>query len=532
MDFLSTVREVHPSLEDSEASKCISNETIDRLANAIQKLREVKIQRMQKLQDLATTMLELWNLMDTPVEEQQVFQSVTCNIAAKEHEINEPNNLSVDFINYVEAEVARLEELKESKMKELVLKKRTELEEICRKTHVDADEETTMEYAVAAIESGTVDPSCILEQIEAQIAKVKEDAFSRKEILDKVDKWLVACDEENWLEDYNKDENRYNAGRGAHLTLKRAEKARAAVSKIPATVEALVVKTTVWERERGKEFMYNGVRLLSMLEDYNILRQEKEQERKRQRDQKKLQGQLIAEQEALFGSKPSPSKTPSARKLSRTSTGSTNRRLSLGGPMMHTQTLDFLPPTKASAHGARQTKKAERPHSSHNHHQDDSFAALSAGRRGLDIAGLPARKQSLYSTNNPEPETPSTQRKPFSPVSTKPNTASNSLLDDHVKLQNINFAKNAPIKTTNLPSTPSTNKHQISATDEENRTPQSIAVPFLNTPSSVSMPMQTAMTPMHMVSATPAALFGHVQRSPAEIEYSFEERRAGFVYCQ
>lgn len=46
-------------------------------------------------------MLELWNLMDTPIEEQQVFQSVTCNIASSEHEITEPNMLSVDFINYV-----------------------------------------------------------------------------------------------------------------------------------------------------------------------------------------------------------------------------------------------------------------------------------------------------------------------------------------------------------------------------------------------------------------------------------------------
>ena len=54
-----------------------------------------------QLQDLATTMLELWNLMDTPIEEQQMFQTVTCNIAASEHEITEPNTLSVDFINCV-----------------------------------------------------------------------------------------------------------------------------------------------------------------------------------------------------------------------------------------------------------------------------------------------------------------------------------------------------------------------------------------------------------------------------------------------
>lgn len=52
--------------------------------------------------------------------------------------------------------------------------------------------------------AGTVDPAYVLEQIELQIAKVKEEAFSRKEILEKVEKWLGACDEECWLEEYNR----------------------------------------------------------------------------------------------------------------------------------------------------------------------------------------------------------------------------------------------------------------------------------------------------------------------------------------
>jgi hypothetical protein len=56
---------------------------------------------MSQLQDLASSMLELWNLMDTPLEEQQMFQNVTCNIAASEHEITEPNTLSTDFLSYV-----------------------------------------------------------------------------------------------------------------------------------------------------------------------------------------------------------------------------------------------------------------------------------------------------------------------------------------------------------------------------------------------------------------------------------------------
>ena len=44
----------------------------------------------------------------------------------------------------------------------------------------------------------------ILEQIEAHISVVKEEAFSRRDILERVEKWLAACDEESWLEEYNR----------------------------------------------------------------------------------------------------------------------------------------------------------------------------------------------------------------------------------------------------------------------------------------------------------------------------------------
>lgn len=44
----------------------------------------------------------------------------------------------------------------------------------------------------------------MLEKIELQISKVKEEALNRKEILEKVEKWMAACVEENWLEEYNR----------------------------------------------------------------------------------------------------------------------------------------------------------------------------------------------------------------------------------------------------------------------------------------------------------------------------------------
>lgn len=52
--------------------------------------------------------------------------------------------------------------------------------------------------------AGALDPACVLEQIDSQILKVKEEAFDRKEILEKVERWLGACEEECWLEEYNR----------------------------------------------------------------------------------------------------------------------------------------------------------------------------------------------------------------------------------------------------------------------------------------------------------------------------------------
>lgn len=51
--------------------------------------------------------------------------------------------------------------------------------------------------------AGLVSPCELLTNIEAQIEKAKNEALSRKEITDRIYRWLSACDEENWLENYN-----------------------------------------------------------------------------------------------------------------------------------------------------------------------------------------------------------------------------------------------------------------------------------------------------------------------------------------
>ncbi|KAK8648618.1 hypothetical protein V6N13_129367 [Hibiscus sabdariffa] len=336
MDFFSTVTEVHPSLDDTTGvqSKSISNDTLSRLAKTVSALNEDKKQRLHKLQELATQLIDLWNLMDTPEEERRLFDHVTCNISASVDEVTVPGSLALDLIEQAEIEVERLDQLKASRMKEIAFKKQVELEEIFARVHIEIDPEAAREKIMALIDSGNVEPTELLADMDNQIAKAKEEAHSRKEILDRVEKWMSTCEEESWLEDYNRDENRYNSSRGAHLNLKRAEKARILVNKIPGMVDTLVAKTRAWEEARGITFTYDGVPLLAMLDEYAVLRQEREEEKRRLKDQKKFSEQQNTEPEASFGSRPSPGRASGTKKVvgpraNGGSNGTPSRRLSL-----------------------------------------------------------------------------------------------------------------------------------------------------------------------------------------------------------
>ncbi|KOM51954.1 hypothetical protein LR48_Vigan09g061300 [Vigna angularis] len=299
----------------------------------------INLKRAEKarilLQELASQLIDLWNLMDTPTEERRLFDHVTCNISASVDEVTVPGALALDLIEQAEVEVERLDQLKASKMKEIAFKKQDELEEIYARAHVEINPEAARGNILSLIDSGNIEPSELLTDMDNQIAAAKEEALSRKEILDKVEKWMSACEEESWLEDYNRDENRYSASRGAHINLKRAEKARILVSKIPALVDTLVAKTRTWEEVHNMSFTYDGVPLLAMLDEYAMLRHERQEEKRRMRasfndDQKKYYEQQTTDQESVFGSRPSPARPLGNKKVvGPRPNGTPNRRLSL-----------------------------------------------------------------------------------------------------------------------------------------------------------------------------------------------------------
>ncbi|CAL5395954.1 unnamed protein product [Camellia sinensis] len=354
MDSSMIITKVHPSLNElSGLSKNISDGILVKLNSTVESLEEEKHERLEKLHHLGKALTNLWNLMDTPFEDRQLFCHITnLLLSASSAEISSPGSLTLDIIQQVEAEVKRLDQLKASKMKELFVKKQFELEEICNRSHMDIPSQSEMDNMINLINSGEIDHADLLMSMDDQISKAKEEASSRKVIMEKVEKWISARDEERWLEEYSMDENRYSVSRGAHKNLKRAERARVMVNKIPALVDLLIAKTKDWEEERKKVFLYDEVPLLAMLEEYNMLRQEREEQKQRQREKKKVQIQVVVEQENLFGPRPS---TGSRRLSNKSLNGGfnnaspVNRRLSLGiqqlglnGSNSATQSIAFI----------------------------------------------------------------------------------------------------------------------------------------------------------------------------------------------
>ncbi|RDX92863.1 65-kDa microtubule-associated protein 8, partial [Mucuna pruriens] len=140
-----------------------------------------------------------------------------------------------------------------------------------------------MNNIINFINSGEIDHSDLLLSMDEQISRAKEEAYSWKAIMEKVEKWMLTRDEERWLEEYNMDENRYLVSRGAHKNLRRAEHGRIMVSRMP---DLLIKMTRSWEEERNIVFLYDQqvkmismlVPLLAILEEYNILRREKEED--------------------------------------------------------------------------------------------------------------------------------------------------------------------------------------------------------------------------------------------------------------
>ncbi|XLR07454.1 hypothetical protein HN51_062361 [Arachis hypogaea] len=92
-----------------------------------------------KAQELAKCMIELWDLIDVPIDEQKPFNHLTRLLSESVDEVRVQRCLSTDIIEQAEVEILCLKVLKVSTMKNLEFKRQTELEQIYKEVHMDVD---------------------------------------------------------------------------------------------------------------------------------------------------------------------------------------------------------------------------------------------------------------------------------------------------------------------------------------------------------------------------------------------------------
>ncbi|KAK8919270.1 65-kDa microtubule-associated protein 1 [Platanthera zijinensis] len=136
LDFGKMLHEVHPIFADAGniQLRSISNETLAPRTGSM--------------------LTELWNLMDIDMYEQNKYNNVTSLMSASSADALDHGSLAMDVINQAELEVERLNILKATKMKELVLKKQNELEEIYRGVHMEFDFVAARQKIINNINSG------------------------------------------------------------------------------------------------------------------------------------------------------------------------------------------------------------------------------------------------------------------------------------------------------------------------------------------------------------------------------------------
>ncbi|PHT49342.1 hypothetical protein CQW23_09089 [Capsicum baccatum] len=97
LDFKKIIANINPSLANhlNGQSKYISNETLANLKSEVNSLKQLKQQRLERIQDLGSSLIELWNLIDMPMEEQRRFNHLTSLVSFSIDEITRQGSFSI-----------------------------------------------------------------------------------------------------------------------------------------------------------------------------------------------------------------------------------------------------------------------------------------------------------------------------------------------------------------------------------------------------------------------------------------------------
>ncbi|KAM4734332.1 protein regulator of cytokinesis 1-like [Anableps anableps] len=320
--------------EDEDAF-CLSNDNIAALKLLLSQLQERRAENELLCSGFRTKIQELWERLQVPQEEREVFS---------EHMVHSKKK----NVEALQAEVQRLEVLKMQSMKSVIEAIRVEIAVLWKKCFYSDDQQ----QAFIAYHGDDFTEE-LLNLHEAEFRSLKKYYEDHKELFEGVTKW-----QDNWnlyleLDRKANDPSRFT-NRGGNLL--KEEKQRTELQKsLPKLEKILKVQIDTWEQEHSKEFLVNGQKFLEYVQQQW---KEHHEEKEREKIERQLKKTKQTQEDMLYGTTMrTPSKRRAAgtptpgkmRKLNGTSTISTPNSFlhaGLSGTMCQTSTLK--PPLSAS----------------------------------------------------------------------------------------------------------------------------------------------------------------------------------------
>ncbi|KAM8938831.1 protein regulator of cytokinesis 1-like [Pelodytes ibericus] len=234
---------------------------------ALKLLKEHLELRKETLLCALTTLKEkvqvLWNRLLVPQEEKETVLNVpTCPIAGA--------------IKQWENELSRLEELKRTNLKEVILKIREELKMYWDKCFYSTEQRN----AFTPYQCDDFNEE-LLSQHDEEVVQMKHQYEKCKEMLDAVSKWESSWEQFLVLEKRALDPNRFS-NRGGSLL--KEEKERMKLQKVLSKLEEeLKTRVEAWEAEKGSPFLLNGLRFMDYVagqwENHKLQKEREKQDR-------------------------------------------------------------------------------------------------------------------------------------------------------------------------------------------------------------------------------------------------------------
>jgi len=299
---------------------CVHSKRIKALKDVKNEMRLVEKRNRERLGTMCVRLQHLWRLLDSPVSDLKPVAAAlrlggdldALRTAGWEGDleiaVQQASNFSDATLEGVAEALDRLEAAKNGRMREVVARRREDLaalEAECHLTPCVFSKQIDDEHA----NFGEGD----LDTVEARIAVVQEELQRRAPIFEQIDRLRKTLEERDWVREWEVSGEKF--GRGAHVMLKRAERANKMVAALPKLIGKLRKEIGAWEEEQGTDLLYDGTRYLATLQAVEDDEAAWEEEKKRQAEEKAAMKKAQLEQfKTVKDSKPSVVRPPPLRR--------------------------------------------------------------------------------------------------------------------------------------------------------------------------------------------------------------------------